>query len=90
MSLRRYAAKRDSNEREIIDALVAAGASVQQLSLKGAPDLLVGFRGETYLMEVKTAKGKLTPDEQDWLNAWQGQATVVRTIEDAFVVIGAL
>lgn len=43
MSIHRQAAKRDANEPEIIAALKAAGCSVQQLSGKGIPDLLVGM-----------------------------------------------
>lgn len=43
MSIHRKDAKRDANERQIIEALKAAGCSVQQLSGKGLPDLLVGI-----------------------------------------------
>lgn len=50
--MKRYAARRDKNEREIIDALKAAGADVQQLD-PPAPDLLVSFRDVLYLVEVK-------------------------------------
>jgi hypothetical protein len=48
-----WARMRDKNERPIIDALVAVGASVTQLNATGAPDLLVGFRMRTFLLEVK-------------------------------------
>ena len=94
MSIHRYAAKRDGNELEIIQGLRAAGCSVQQLSVKGAPDLLVGiFDPETgaptnFLMEVKDKRGKLTPDEREWIDAWQGQVCVVYTVEEALEVIG--
>lgn len=53
MSIFRRAAGRDSNEAAIVDALVAAGASVTRLSAEGVPDLLVGIAGRTYLLEVK-------------------------------------
>lgn len=50
----RWARSRDANEPEIIKALVAAGASVQQtFDMKGTPDLIVGYLGEDHLMEVK-------------------------------------
>lgn len=94
MSVRRTAAKRDANERDIIEVLRAAGCSVQQLSARGVPDLLVGYEdmrtGEprNVLMEVKTPKGKLTPDEREWLDAWRGQVVVVRSVDDALRVIG--
>lgn len=88
MGVNRRAAKRDNNERPIIDALRTAGASVEQLSKKGVPDLLVGFQGRTYLMEVKDTKGKLTPDEDTWIGAWKGNVYIVRSIEEALEVIG--
>lgn len=50
--MKRYAARRDKNERPIIEALVAAGAVVQQLE-PPVPDLLVSFANELYLVEVK-------------------------------------
>lgn len=53
MSIHRRAARRDSNEDAIVDALIAAGASVTRLSAEGVPDLLVGIAGQTYLLEVK-------------------------------------
>ncbi len=34
-------------------ALEAVGATVQRLSVKGVPDLLVGWRGQMWLIECK-------------------------------------
>lgn len=48
--IRRFAAHRDKAERSIKDALEAAGATVVQLD---AVDLLVGYRGDDFLLEVK-------------------------------------
>jgi hypothetical protein len=91
MGVRRTAAKRDENEREIIDALEGVGASVTQLSEKGLPDLLVGFRGETYLIEVKSTKGNLTAHQNEWWLSWRGrEPAVARTPHDALRIIGAL
>ena len=54
MTIHRRAARRDSNEVEIVRALIAAGASVTHLSgVDGLPDLLVGYQGRTVLLEVK-------------------------------------
>lgn len=53
----RRAARRDGNEPEIVAALRAAGASVSALNGDGIPDLLVGYRGETFLLEVKLPVG---------------------------------
>lgn len=60
MPLRRRPELRDSNEVEIVTALQQVGASVTRIGEPGVPDLLVGFRGETYLLEVKhvDAKGR--------------------------------
>ncbi len=89
MSLHRRAARRDTNEREIIEALIVVGASVQQLSVKGCPDLLVGYRGVNWLMEVKTDKGELTEAEFAFMEDWEGQADVVRSVDEALEMIGA-
>lgn len=57
MSIHRYNARRDDNEIAIVAALTAAGASVTHLSAPGVPDLLVGYRGASYLLEVKAPLG---------------------------------
>lgn len=76
----------DANHREIRDGLKARGASVYS----GGPlDLIVGFRRRTYLLEVKTAKGKLRPSQEAFLAHWMGHADVVRTLDEALTVIGA-
>lgn len=90
MSLKRYATKRDANEPEIIQTLRAMGCTVQQVSIKGCPDLLVGFRGLNFLLEVKTAKGVLTSDEYAFFETWEGQVELVRTPDDALKAIGAI
>lgn len=56
----------------------------------GCPDLLVGWRGRTYLLEVKTGNAKLTAAEEQWRDTWPGHYAVVRTPEDAvFAVLWA-
>lgn len=86
----RQAAKRDANESAIKAALKAAGASVTPLSAPGVPDLLVGFRGETILMEVKDGRNDLTDDQRDWHGDWKGRKVwIVRTVEEALQAIGA-
>lgn len=90
--------QRDANESEIIAALKAVGADVEPISTgQGVPDLLVGYKGVNYLIEVKPepVKGevfassvKLNPKQVKWHSAWGGQVSVARTVEDALKVIG--
>lgn len=88
---RRVAAKRDTNEPEIIEAYSHIGATVYQLNEKGVPDLLVGFRGVTYLVEVKYGYGKLTEPQEDFIKVWNGQPVlVVYNVDEALRGIGAI
>jgi len=82
----RYAYHRkDNNHDEIRDALERVGATVVP---DGPVDLVVGFRGATYLIEVKTAKVKLRPTQENFVRRWKGHVAVVRTIDEALKVIG--
>lgn len=87
----KHAGKVDANQKPIVDALRAAGASVQSLASlgKGVPDLLVS-KGQTWLIEVKGPKGKPTPDQEKWIAAWNGPVHIVRTVDDALQLIGVL
>ena len=88
-SMRTVAARRDANEQAIIEALRAIGAIVQPLSAAGVPDLAVYFRG-WHMLEVKTAKGKLTELQKEWDEKYgPGAVSIVRNIEDAYKAIGA-
>ena len=82
--MRTYA-RTDLNHNEITDALRGIGCSVFSLHQvgKGCPDLLVGFRGVTTLIEVKSERGKLTPDESAFFDEWRGAAAVCYTVEEA-------
>ena len=88
-----YKRKTDKNHFEITWALRSVGASVFSLHTmgKGCPDIIVGFRGFTYLMEIKTEKGTLTEPEERWINEWRGnEVAIVRTADEALEVIGAI
>ena len=92
----RTAAKVDRNQSEVVAALRKVGASVQSLASigKGCPDLLVGYHGILYLMEVKDganipSKQLLTDDQKKWHEAWNGSPVhVVRSIEQALKILG--
>lgn len=58
MSYGKRAARRDANEPAIVEALRAAGASVEIIGEgEGRPDLMVGYRGNTFHLEVKNPLG---------------------------------
>ena len=90
-------ARLDRNHGEIVDALRKVGASVQSLASlgDGVPDILAGFRGKNYLLEVKDplkspSARTLTPDQIEWHQGWNGQAVVVETTTEALTAIGAI
>jgi Holliday junction resolvase len=76
------ARRRDANEKAIRQALEAVGAHVTPISGKGAPDLLVRYKGRIAAFEVKSAKGDRTvaQDETKW--------PIVRTVDEALQAIG--
>jgi hypothetical protein len=84
-------ARIDSNHKEIVAALRQVGATVVSLAAMkhGCPDLLVGYQGETMLMEVKMPKGKFTPDQLDFLGKWKGGAiSRVDSVDAAIRALG--
>jgi Holliday junction resolvase len=85
-------ARIDSNHKEIVKALRDAGATVVSLAAMkhGCPDLLVGYAGETVLMEIKRdAKAKFTPDQLDFLSKWKGGAiSRVDSVDAAIRALG--
>jgi hypothetical protein len=90
----RHHPRLDDNQREIVAALRAAGATVQSLAAVGGgcPDLLVGYRGATYCLEVKDgkkppARRRLTDAEQRWQEGWQGHYQVVESIAEAMAEV---
>jgi hypothetical protein len=90
----RRAARIDDNQNEIVDALRKIGASVTPTSGvgKGFPDLAVGFRNRTILLELKDGQKppsarRLTEDELKWFENWRGEAYVVESVEQAIEVI---
>jgi hypothetical protein len=88
----RRRAKVDLNHTEVVNALRAAGCTVQSLAEvgDGCPDLLVGYRGTTWLLEVKSPGGSVTEDQVQWLARWRGGCTrVVYSPEQALAVVGA-
>ena len=87
----RKRAKVDANQPEIVAYLIARGCTVQSLAAEGngCPDLLVGYRGRNYLMEIKNLEGKntLSEDQLRWAYLWNGQYAVVESAEAAWAVV---
>lgn len=86
----RRAAKIDANQTQVVEALRAAGATVQSLAAvgQGVPDLLVGFQSKTLLMEVKDGRKppsqrQLTEDQLKWHGAWRGGPVAIVDGPDA-------
>lgn len=86
----RYAARVDKNQSEIVSALRAAGAYVWIIGLP--VDLLVGYNGQTFLVEVKSGHRKvLTRLQQDFFGNWIGGGLHrIDGPEDALRMIGVL
>jgi hypothetical protein len=86
----------DKPTAAIVAALRAAGCSVSYLDpqgfsyAKGLPDLLVGVRGRTFLLEVKRdAKAKRRPSQEKWHAEWRGSFVhVVTTTGEALAAVG--
>ncbi len=80
----------DGNQVCITNDLQMLSCSVQDLSMvgRGCPDIIVGFQNKNYLFEIKNIKGKLNQRQQHWHALWQGQVSVIRTLEDAIEIIG--
>lgn len=85
----RRAARRDSNEQEIIEALRSRGVFVKQINDEGAFDLLCNHLGKTILLEVKDGKKppsarRLSPAEQGFHDGWPGDNLhIVVSVDDA-------
>ena len=92
----------DKNHAEIVKALRSVGCSVLSLASVGSnvPDLLVGYRGVTYLLEVKRgdgleantlAKKVRLRDQAEWREKWRGgPALEVRSVAEALAAVGAI
>lgn len=82
--------KIDTVQPQIVTALRKAGAGVLSLADigDGAADLLVysPFTQRLHLLECKSRKGKLTPDQVEVHRRWQIQ--IVRSVDEAFQAIG--
>lgn len=88
------ARKTDSNQKQLVNQLRKLGMSVAVTSSlgDGFPDLVVGFRSQNFLFELKNpnlppSRRKLTPDEQTFFSIWKGSVHKVETIDDVLKIV---
>lgn len=82
-----YARRVDTNQVEVVEYLRKSGYSV----VTGMNDLMVGRRGVTLWVELKSKHGRLTPAQQELLANYRGAYLVAHTpeeIENWFELIG--
>lgn len=86
----RHAARVDANQEQIVSALRAANAYVWIIGLP--VDLLVGYKGHTFLVEIKsTSKKRLTKLQADFFENWSGSTLCrVDNPEAALRMIGVV
>ncbi len=86
----RRAARVDLNQAEIVSALRAAGAYVWVISLP--VDILVGYKKNTYLVEIKSgSKKRFTKLQEEFFANWPGASLVrVDSPEAALKMIGVI
>jgi len=85
----KYAARIDANQPDIVKSFRKLGCSVAHIHMvgDGIPDIIVGFQGNNYLIEIKDgskppSKRKLTDDEQEWHDNWLGSVHIIESISD--------
>lgn len=73
-----------------MEALRRCGATVAITSAlgNGFADIVVGYGGRNYLVEIKDGSQpegaqKLTPDEATFHEKWRGQIVIIRSVEEA-------
>lgn len=86
----RYAARVDANQEAVVSALRAAGAYVWVISLP--VDILVGYKNQTYLVEIKSSsKKRFTKLQEEFFANWPGSSLVrIDSPEAALKMIGVV
>ena len=82
-------ARVDRNHPEVVEAFRKLGASVLSLAPlgRGIPDLLVAIGGVTWLIEIKSKKGKENDLQLEWAESWKGMRAVVRDTQGVETVV---
>lgn len=85
----RRAAKVDLNHEAIVLAFRRMGCDILSLAPlgRGAPDLLCATKRATWLVEVKSPKGRLNAEQTKWHAAWPQPVFICRGVEDVARII---
>lgn len=93
----RRASKVDANQSGIVKIMRGMGASVCPTHTvgKGFPDLVVGYSGKTYLVEIKDGSlppsaRPLTDDQVEFHSEWRGHVEIVKTDDEAISFMNRL
>jgi Holliday junction resolvase len=89
-----YAKRVDLNHQEVVKTLRSLGAGVVDMSRvgQGFPDLLVHYKGQCVLVEVKSGEAKkFTQAQLKFISNWQGPAIVrINDVDGAIRLINVL
>ena len=95
LTVPKFAARVDANQPGIVAGLRTAGCTVALAHAvgRGFPDLVVGYRGCTYLLEVKDgdkppSARNLTTAQVKWHGEWRGHVSVVCSLTEALAAVG--
>ena len=79
-----YIRKVDANQKQIVMELRARFYSVRQTHIigKGFPDIVIGKNGHNLFVEIKVPGERLTPDEREFFDTWNGTAIIGTSAEE--------
>jgi Holliday junction resolvase len=89
MNRRGHKGKVDRTHGEILAGLRKAGIVAYSIAPvgEGLPDIIAARAGQTWLLEVKVGRAKLTADEERFKVSWPGRYAMVRTVQEALAVV---
>jgi hypothetical protein len=87
--------KVDNNQKKLVEQMRAIpGVMVRHTHTVGCgfPDIVVGYKGQNYLFEIKDptkppSGRKLTLEERWFHDDWTGQITTIQTIDDVLSIL---
>jgi hypothetical protein len=82
----------DSNHHEIISEAREAGIEILDTHVigRGFPDCIPIWRGDFWLVEIKTETGKLTDAERAFALRSKTPVHIVRSLDDLLKLVGAI